>query len=172
MRALVVTVMAAFGVACGAARAPITTFEALPSRVANGKTVVVDDVTGQRHRGRLVRLGPDFMAFADDGVERTLASADIRRVFACCDSLANGAAIGFGLGLAGGLATGGQWIEFGMSLGDGIGVLMLFGGVGAVVGAGIDASLRKDELVYVAPGVTVGLGGGPRRPMLGMTVTW
>ncbi|MGE0461483.1 MAG: hypothetical protein AB7Q16_08955 [Vicinamibacterales bacterium] len=108
MRTLIVAVMASFAAACGAARAPVATFEALPSRLAEGKMVIVDNVAGQQYRGRLVRLGADLIAFEDSGVERRLASADVRRVYASCDSLTNGAAIGLGVGVLAGVLTRGR----------------------------------------------------------------
>ncbi len=159
--------------ACGAARAPATSFEALPSRLEIGKSVVVDDAAGQQHRGRLVRITPDAIAFREDSVERSLASADVRRVHACCDSLGNGAAIGLGVGMLAGILTLGKVLNpFEATTDQVIGSLILLGGFGAAAGAAIDASNHKDELVYLAPGVTASVGGGPKRPLLTVTVTW
>jgi hypothetical protein len=173
MRRILVAAAVLFISACGAARAPVATFEALPSRVESGKTVVVEDAAGQPHRGRLVRLEPDLIAFEDNGVERTLASPDVRRVYACCDSIGNGAAIGLGVGVLAGILTLGEMLNpFEVTTDQVIGSLILLGGLGAAVGAGIDASNHKDELVYLAPAVTARFSGGSKRPLLSVTVTW
>jgi hypothetical protein len=171
--AIVVATLALLTSACGAARAPVTSFEALPSRLEIGKTVVVDDAAGQQHRGRLVRISPDRIAFRDNGTERALASGDVIRIAVCCDSLANGAAIGLGIGVLSGLLALGQVLNPYEATNEQVfGSLILFGGLGAAAGAGIDASNHKDELVYLAPGVTARFSGGPKRPLLTVTVTW
>jgi hypothetical protein len=175
MRHVIVAVVVAFTSACGAARAPIaTTFEELPARVIVGQTVAVDDDSGARHRGPLVRISPDGLVLREKGAEFSYPSAGVRRVATCCDPLANGAAIGavagLVLGLVGSVQTANNFVT--PSEGRVAAGLLLLAAIGAGIGVGIDAAVRPDTVVFQAPGVTARVAGAPGRPQMAVTVAW
>lgn len=170
----IVTACAVFAVGCGAARAPVaTSFEDLPARLESGKRVTIDDVTGQQQRGTLVRVDMDRIVFSNAGIQTTLASGDVRRVTTCCDSVANGAAIGFGIGAVAGFFTLGATANpFQVTTNQVVLGLAIGGALGAAAGAGVDASTHTDEIVYQAPGLSIALDASPSRPTVTITVRW
>ncbi|MCC7180624.1 MAG: hypothetical protein IT177_19750 [Acidobacteria bacterium] len=158
--------------ACGAARAPLTTsFAQLPDHLNVGDTVTVESADGAEVRGRLVRMAPDSIAVTEPSAERMVDASRVRRISACCDSLLNGTLIGFVSGALFGTA-----VAVGLSDGssdlDGNQSALIFGGIGAGLGIGLDALVRSDRLVYSSPAVTPRARAGPTGAAVGITVTW
>jgi hypothetical protein len=168
------TACAVFALGCGAARAPVaTSFEDLPGRLESGKRVTIDDVAGQLRQGTLVRVEPDRIVFSNEGIQTVLKSTEVRQVTACCDPVANGAAIGFGIGVVAGFFTLGATANpFQVTTNQVVLGLVIGGALGAAAGAGVDASTHTDEIVYQAPGLTVALRGSPSRPTVNFTFRW
>ena len=126
------------------AQAPAHSFEQLRQALTIGQTIVVTDTTGQRTKGTLAEViaVPPSLTIVGRGRRTFPADAvlEIRRP----DGLWNGALIGAGVGI--GLATWDYVIDpsepgnaavFGVSI-----------GVGAAIGAGIDALRRGGQLLY------------------------
>ena len=83
---------------------------------------------------------------AGDGHRTLFRSADVREVAVSGDSLVNGTLIGFGIGGALGLLLGGFSGEYRAE--DAMVGLLVFGGIGAGLGVGVDAMRRGERVVY------------------------
>ncbi len=172
LRLLISIVAVTATAACGAARAPLTTsFARLPDHLNVGDTVTVESADGAEVRGRVIRMVPDAIVVTGPSAERMVDASGVLRISACCDSLLNGTLIGFGSGILFGTA-----VAVGLSDGssdlDGNAGALIFGGIGAGLGLGLDALARSDRLVYLAPTVTPRARVGPRGGAVGITVTW
>ena len=132
------------------------------STIAAGRAVIVIDNEGRETRGRILRLNPDELTLMVGGRTRTLAPAGVARVFVPGDSKKNGAMIGLLTGAAIGAASGSQstcgdfWTGFRpCSVDEKVRLALVagafFGGLGAALGAGIDAIIPGRRLVYERP---------------------
>jgi hypothetical protein len=131
--------------------------EAAAGRVRVGEAVVVTSADGREVRGRLTELTPTSLAVDVDGriVEWRQGGWTLRQRQR--DSLVNGTFIGMGVGVGIGFAMTAQAAGlYDIMSGSGasaagvvVGTLM-FGALGAGIGAGIDAAWR-DEVVVVGP---------------------
>jgi hypothetical protein len=142
--------------AVAAAQEPVTSFDRLNTRLKPGDTVWITDAAGREIKGRIQTLAPDAIALKG-GDAGTLAARDVRLIRERGhDSLKNGALIGLGVG--GGLAM--AWcvgaaaesedVDVGVECAEGF---VVYGGLGALVGLGIDAARPgKLRLVYRAAG--------------------
>jgi len=158
--------------ACGAARAPLTTtFAQLPDHLNVGDTVTVEATDGAEVRGRVVRMAPDAIVVRGPSAERMVDASGVLQVSACCDSLQNGTLIGLGSGAAFGVFFAAGFSDNGAGE-DAIVGALIFGGIGAGLGVGLDALVRSDRLIYRAPAVTPRARFGPRGGAVGITVTW
>lgn len=126
----------------------------LQALVKPGDVVSVADGSGQEVRGTIVSLSPTSLELAVAGAKRNFSASDIgtirqrRR-----DSLRNGAfwGLGFGAGLGiypcmllAGLDESGET--------DAVPVCaVLFGGIGAGIGAGLDALVRRSLVIFRGP---------------------
>ena len=143
-------VLAAVAVTASIADAQGVTFDRLALQLNQGDSVIVTHSDGRRLRGRIVDLSASTLALQIDGLRRDLDGSDISVIrHRERDSLENGAAIGFGSGVAisvslfalfGGLDQAG--IVFFYS--------SLFGAAGAGIGAGLDAMHQEPRVVYRA----------------------
>jgi hypothetical protein len=111
-----------------------------------GDAVRVEDVAGRTWKGGVTRLGATEFEVMVDGTRTLFLTDDLREVAVAGDSLANGTLIGLGIGGALGLSMGGFSGEY--RGGDAIAGLLIFGGVGAGLGVGIDALIRGERVVY------------------------
>jgi hypothetical protein len=144
--------------------------------VQPGQKVEVLDDKGQEVRGRIRALSAVTLTLerANDVIEVPVAR--ITQLSRPADSLANGALIGFGAGAAFGLlaATVGtsdcEPYFYPCFEGPGFvaGSALIFGGIGAAIGVGIDALVHRERVIYrrdggrqtrVAPVVGPGVAG-------------
>ena len=126
------------------------TFDQLRVLVETGDRIRVVDTSGQDIRGTIAAIGSASLTLDSGGTRRDLAERDIATIHQRRpDSVANGALWGFGvgagLGLFGGLALSGA---------DGSSaaiiplITLMYGGLGAGVGAGVDALLSAERVIY------------------------
>ena len=125
------------------------TFDQLRVLVETGDRIRVVDTTGQDIRGTIAAIGAASLTLESGGTRRDLAERDIATIHQRRpDSLANGAlwglAAGAGLGLYGGIALSG--------IGSSAAIIpiftLLYGGIGAGIGTGLDALLSAERVIY------------------------
>jgi len=129
-----------------------------------GTQIVVELKAGDRLEGAFQNLGPDAIVIAEPaGQERTVARSMVKSVRTAArvrDRLCNGALVGTLIGAAAGVAgmvafanakTNGP-VYWGDEDGPGylVGAVLVGGGIGAAMGAVVDASIRGRELLYEA----------------------
>ena len=154
-------------------------------RVKEGQTVRITDDQGREWHGRVVTLTPDNLTVVtDDREQKDLPYRTILRIDRPRDSLANGALIGFASGATLAVAaliseehdcepgylfcadpTAGAYF-FGP---------LVFGGLGAAVGVGIDALIRKDPTLFQRTGgarVRLAPAMGPGLRAVMVSVRW
>ena len=155
--------------------------ESIQARVKHGQRVSITDDQGQEINGRISALTADGLTMLVDGQAAEVPYDRIVRIDRPTDSLANGALIGLGVGVALGLAAvatddPSQCASCGeTSTGDYVAGTLLLGGLGTAVGVGIDALIHRDREIYRR-------GGRPQAtvaPILGhgvhgavATLTW
>ena len=143
-----VSLLLAFALA--AAQEPVRDFSQLNTRLKPGDTVWVTDAQGREVKGEIVDLAPDSLTLKA-GPARRFGPADASLIRQRRhDPLWNGALIGFAAGGGLGLAMGnfnGSW-----DWGDAAAGAVIFGGIGAGIGVGIDALIPgKKILAYRGP---------------------
>lgn len=146
-----------------------TSFEELQALVTSGATIYVTDASGRRTKGRLGELSASSLELlvgqtGPDGRETfvpkaRLSERDVRQILLQRrDSLWNGTLIGMGVWLGIGAVPS---MIFGCSNYEGLhpsvgscaGMWAFFAGIGAGMGAGIDALITERTTVYYqAPG--------------------
>jgi hypothetical protein len=161
--------------------------DAIRAAVKDGEKVKITSEGGRELRGRIVALGLNGLTL-DRGRERTdVPYAQITRIAADGDSLLNGALIGLGVGVGVGLLA--ELNEnsasddpfCGMAIladcnDDSTGAyLLVWTGIGTLIGVGIDALIHRDRTLYERGGSAhvvlvpaVGRGGGGVR----LSITW
>ena len=154
-RVISACVLVASFAAGGEAQEVAGSFDQLRVLVKPGDTVSVTDATGQEARGAISDLSSSALAITVGGSRRRFLERDIdairqRRP----DSLANGAkwglAVGAGLGLLAGIAIASEYDGGGGPL---IPMLSLtYGALGAGVGAGIDALVSSEQVIFARRG--------------------
>ena len=118
--------------------------------------VYVRSVSGDEARGQLLRLGPDTLTLLEQGASRDIPLAAISRIDARGDSVKNGAIIGAVVLGAWCAIVCGQGLDNANQVAT---VALINTGLGALIGAGIDAMHVGRTTIY-QPGGT-GSGGGP-----------
>ena len=112
-------------------------------------TVTVTDAAGQQIRGTIAALSPASLELVFDGKRRTFLDSDITTIRQRrSDSLKNGALWGLGVGVGlGGLCTLAVLSESGE-----YGLIplcaLVYGGMGAAIGVGVDAMIRGTQVIY------------------------
>jgi hypothetical protein len=146
-----------------------TSFEELRFNVKVGDTVYVTDDSGtSEQRARVLELTASSLAVSIDGVRRDLSERNIQRIRRRLpDSRKNGVLIGFFVGAA---ASTGAAMRLASPVGSCRGrcaaVNVLYGGgVGALIGLGIDALVQGRRDIYVRR-VTQSSRGSALIPML------
>jgi len=123
-------------------------FERLADQLNAGDRVRIVDATGRVREGAVVELKPDYIALArPGGMSERIAGTDVREVqVRRRDGVRNGTLIGFGSVAVGycGLA-----LSSGHAPGCGLPAVFL-GGLGAGIGALVDAAITRREVVFRA----------------------
>ena len=148
MNRTIVLVLAATAATASLAEAQPVAFDRLALQLNQGDSVIVTHSDGRRLRGRIVDLSASTLALQIDGLRRDLDGSDISVIrHRERDSLENGAAIGFGSGVAISVSL---FALFGGL--DHAGIVFfyssLFGAAGAGIGAGLDALHQEPRVVY------------------------
>jgi hypothetical protein len=117
-------------------------FEELQTVLKKGQTVIVTDASGQRVKGKVADVSPSSLVVLIPEA-RTFAEGTVTEIRAAADSLRNGALIGVGVGVGAGVAVilakcdNGPDCSYALKVGAG------YAGIGAAIGAGIDALVNK-----------------------------
>lgn len=133
------------------------TLPALGTLLTPGRTLWITDVSGREERMRIAGVSGDVVTTDTT----TLRTADIVRVRAReSDSLINGALIGAGAAVASGLLLC-RLTETWENCRDDAGPMLRIGAIGAGVGLGIDALIRRRQTIYDSAGRTTRLSAAP-----------
>ncbi len=134
-----------------AAKLPLGSFESLPSAVKLGEQVRIVGMDGKAISGRVAEMSPSGLVLLSGGMRKEVTAGAVQRIQRDeRDSLLNGAMIGLstgaGLVLLSAASTcrycnGRDWQMFGLAA-------AVYGGVGAAIGAGIDALIRDHTVIY------------------------
>lgn len=117
------------------------TFDELKFVVAPGEKVRMVLSDGRRVTGSVTTLSPDTLAMRINGKTRLFRPEDIDSVRQRrADSVKGGAIAGFAVGAGLSVASGCGRCHIGFAL--------AYGGIGAAVGAGIDALIKKEVVVF------------------------
>jgi hypothetical protein len=137
-----------------------SSFDQLSVLVKPGDKISIVDMTGREAEGRIGKLSGDELTLVTTAGARQLGERDVAKIRQRrSDSLQNGAIIGAAAGAGYGLAVlallasmddGGGPIPIGVVTG-----MVVFTGIGAAAGAGIDALITRRQVIYEKPG-----GGG------------
>jgi hypothetical protein len=139
------------------AQSVASSFDQLSVLVKPGDKISVVDVTGREAEGRIETLSRDTLTLVSKAGTRQLGEANVTKIRQRrSDSLQNGAIIGAAAGAGYGLAL----LALAASMDDGggpipIGVvtgMVVFTGIGAAAGAGIDALITPRQVIYEKPG--------------------
>ena len=154
LRTICVVTFAMFVVTSAEAQELAGTFEQLRVLVKAGETLTVTDNSGQPVRGKLARLSAGSLVLDVSGTHREFQSTDVNTIEKRgSDSLKNGALIGMAVG--GGLAAAAMAATLGNSDANaGVFVVgaLLYGGIGAGIGVGIDALVEGRRVIYASSG--------------------
>ena len=133
------------------AQEPAGTFYKVLILVKTGETLTVTDSSGLPVRGTLAELTTSWLVLNVADTQRPFDSAHVITITKRgADSLKNGALIGMcitGGMLAGGLAASGVKRE---ELGQAFVAALVYSGVGAAIGAGIDALVPGQRVIYAS----------------------
>ena len=160
--------------------------DAIRQRVKEGQKVRVTDDQGREWQGRIEALAPDnLVLLTKDRQRRDVPYAGILRIDRPHDTLANGALIGFVSGAVYGVAAlvaeanadcePGAFFSCGDPTGAAYVVIPpILGAIGAGIGVGIDALIRRDPTLFrrgdsrvmLAPSLGRGVRG------LSLSVRW
>lgn len=150
-RALLIGLLLTLPVPSVGAQELAGSFDQLRVLVKAGDTVRVTDRAGDEVRGRLTDISPSSLTLRVDGARRTFLEGEIAAIHQRRhDSLANGAkwgfAVGAGLGVLAGAVIASEYKDGGTAV---IPLLALaYGGMGAGVGAGIDAMHSSEQVIF------------------------
>jgi hypothetical protein len=145
---------------------------AIRQRVKEGQKVRITDEQGREWQGRIAELAPDTLVLAGGGRQRReVPYGTIVKIDRPHDSLANGALVGllsgavFGLVAAAAEESDGCGPSGPFGCGDVTDVAyvvapLVFGGLGAGIGVGIDALIKADPNLYRRGDVPVAQGPG------------
>ncbi len=133
-----------------------SSFDQLSVLVKPGDKITVVDLAGREAEGRIGMLSRDRLTLVTPAGPRELGEVDVVQIRQRRgDSLQNGAVIGAAAGAGYGLAM----LTFLASTSDGGGPIpagvvtgmVVFTGIGAAVGAGIDALITRRQVIYRNP---------------------
>jgi hypothetical protein len=132
-----------------AAQGIARSFDQLQLLVRPGDKVTVTDASGREATGRIVDLSPSMLVLSAGGPPLQLSEPDVREIQQRrSDSLANGAIWGLAVGSA--IATGlvVAFREDSDDLAPAVGVIAVYGGIGAGIGVGVDALISRRHVIY------------------------
>lgn len=137
----------------------VASFDRLALVVNQGDHVTLTDSSGRALRGRILDLSPSTLALSVNGVRQEVLGAEVATIRRPRrDPLKNGAVTGFlsGAGIAAGLLLGSRCADARVALYVG----SLFGAAGAGIGAGVDALIQGEHVIYTAPRTAPGASRG------------
>src|SRR5688572_1034304 len=125
-------------------------FEQLMVLVEPDDTVTLRDFNGNQTRGRIALVTPSSLRLVVDGAPRDLAPSEVMEIRQRRgDSLANGAIIGAiaggGFGLIGSILV---CVEEENCAAWVAGLLTTYAALGAGVGVGVDALIRREQTIF------------------------
>jgi hypothetical protein len=128
-------------------------FEQLQMLVRPGDVITVIDDNGTKLRGTLTRLSSSSLQLVIGSTERTFEQSQVRTIRQRRgDSLANGAWTGLAVGMViPAIALLALHDECYCTAAEVAGALGAYGGLGAGIGVGIDALVRRTKTIYSAP---------------------
>jgi hypothetical protein len=131
-------------------------FAELSAKIEPGDTVYVTREAGERTKAKVQGFDADLatLFFSADGASFGLTESELRQLdLRYGDSLANGAVIGAvagsGIFVIAGVAC--ALVSDCGAASETFAAAALFGGIGAVIGVTIDASVKTERLVYAGP---------------------
>jgi hypothetical protein len=125
-------------------------FEQLQVFVGPGDTISVREASGEEFSARISDLTSTELVVMVDGRRRAFQPDDVIRIRQRrSDSLANGTWLGFGIGAGLGLvAVAADDSGLVNNAGWAVVVAAVYGGIGAGIGVGIDALIRRRQVIY------------------------
>lgn len=153
-RALAFALVAVLATAALAGAQTAASFDELPRVLSPGDVVTVVDNSGESHVGRIIDLSPSALSLETTGVLHDLRSADVSTIRQRRpDPLRNGALIGLTVGIIPGFFLSSGAVGFasdrGGSPGGAAAVAAVFSlGLGAALGAGVDALIQDSYVIY------------------------
>jgi hypothetical protein len=132
-------------------------FEQLQVFVGPGDTIALREASGEEFSARIADLSATELVVMVDGRRRAYHADDVIRIRQRRgDSLANGTWLGFGIGAGLGLvAVAADDSGFIDNAGWAVVVAAIYGGIGAGIGVGVDALIRRRQVIYDhQPGTT------------------
>jgi hypothetical protein len=122
-------------------------FEELAQVLKKGRTVVVTEASGHRTKGTVVDVSKSsLLVFVPEA--RTFAEGTVTEIRGP-DTLRNGALTGLGVGAGAGLVMVAAMCADGPDCGPSVQVVSVAAGIGAAIGAGIDALLNnRGKVLY------------------------
>lgn len=120
--------------------------------VRPGETVTVVETSGREVTGRIETLSASQIVLSTSGGRQQWHDGDLRSIRQRRgDPLGNGALIGLGVGAGLGLA-GGLALDDGDDAGLVASVTLVYGGLGAAIGVGVDALITRQYVIYEPSG--------------------
>ena len=118
--------------------------------VKQGQTIDVIDDQGQESRGKVRSLSSSILTLDRNGTSTEIPFDRIAQIARPTDGLGNGALIGLGAGVAFGLLASTVGTDDCLPCGAGfvVGSALVAGGIGAGIGVGVDALIRRDRVIY------------------------
>ena len=134
-------------------------FEQLQVLVSPGTTVTLTDAGGSQVSGRIDSLTPSVLSLDVNDARRDFNEADVTTIRQRRgDSLANGAWWGFGVGVGvAALAMASCWDCFSDEPAWIGAAFTMYGALGTGFGVGIDALVRRQQVIFRRPGLNVSL---------------
>ena len=132
------------------------TADHIRGRLKDGQKVSVTDEQGREFNGRVVNMASDVLTLANSRERADIPYEQIVKIERS-DGLMNGTLIGLGMGVALGLAVvgdssacddGGGLFCGDPDAGNYVATALLFGGIGAGIGVGIDALIGRHRNIY------------------------
>lgn len=134
-------------------------FEQLQVLVSPGSAVTVTDAAGSQASGRIDSITASVLSLAVNDARRDFNEAEVTTIRQRRgDSLANGAwwGLGVGVGIAA-LAMASCWDCFSDEPAWIGAAVTMYGALGTGFGVGIDALVRRQQIIYRQPGLNVSL---------------
>lgn len=154
---VIVAMCLAAGPSLASAQGIANSLHELRLLVRPGETVTIVDDSGAVVRGRITTLSPSQIVLDTGGGARAWREADVRTIRQRRgDPLGNGAVIGLGVGAGLGLTAGLLLREEVDEVGWVAMATVIYGGLGAAVGVGVDALVTRELVIFE------GGGGAPR----------